>query len=68
MTTQERIEAGHVHRMDEVSSEMIFMADVIMESHLGRKLNPRERVGFKNGDPLDNRDSNLVLVSTIATM
>jgi hypothetical protein len=41
----------------------VFMEDAIMELHLGRKLSTNERVRHKNGDPLDNRDANLELVT-----
>lgn len=40
----------------------------IMEQHLGRKLDPTEHVHHKNGDPLDNRLDNLVVLSARAHM
>jgi hypothetical protein len=42
---------------------IIYMQELIMESHLGRKLSPNEKVGFKNGDSLDCRGSNLFLIT-----
>jgi len=58
---QRRILQGHVYRID--GDHAIFMADTIMESRLGRKLTSSERVRHKNGDPLDNRNENLELVT-----
>ena len=58
---QRRIMEGHVYRID--GNAAVFMEDAIMELHLGRKLSTNERVRHKNGDPLDNRDANLELVT-----
>jgi hypothetical protein len=57
---QRRILEGHVYRID--GDTAVFMEDAIMESRLGRKLSANERVRHKNGDFLDNRDTNLELV------
>ncbi len=58
---QRRILEGHAYRID--GDVAVFMEDAIMESHLGRKLSVNERVRHKNGDPLDNRDTNLELIA-----
>ena len=58
---QRRILEGHVYRID--GDVAVFMEDAIMESHLGRKLEVNERVRHKNGDPLDNQDANLELIT-----
>ena len=58
---QRRILEGHVYRID--GNIAVFMEDMIMESRLGRKLDANERVRHKNGDLLDNRDTNLELVT-----
>jgi hypothetical protein len=63
MTTEERINAGHIYAVDELTGKTIFMADVIAEAKLGRKLTQWEEVRHKNGDPLDNRRENLEIIN-----
>lgn len=41
----------------------IYMEDEIMERHIGRKLRENELVIHKNGNTLDNRFENLLLVT-----
>jgi len=53
---------GHVFRIDGRTGDVIYMEDMIMEHKLGRRLTDRERVLHLNGNPLDNRDSNLTVV------
>lgn len=53
---------GHVWRFDDETGRVVYMEDQIMEMEIGRKLTRREEVIHKNGDPLDNRKSNLEIV------
>lgn len=59
---KDRMREGHAHRIDE-SGKIIFMEDAVMEMKLGRKLTENEEVVHHNGDTLDNRDSNLKLIT-----
>jgi len=52
----------HACRTDEATGEIIYMEDQIMEMELRRKLAEGEMVRHKNGNPLDNRRSNLEVV------
>jgi hypothetical protein len=52
----------HATRIDPATGRTIYMEDEIVESILGRKLEPGESVRFRNGDSLDCRRENLVLV------
>lgn len=52
-----------VHACADIDGETVYMEDMIMEMRLGRKLTDREMVIHKNGNTLDNRDSNLEIAS-----
>lgn len=56
-----RTQGTHAVRLDE-RGKVIYMEDEIMENRLGRKLESYEVVRHKNGNALDNRDSNLEVV------
>ena len=57
----DRDRPGHLWRVED--GKIIYIEDAIMEMELGRKLTYREEVVHKNGDPLDNRKSNLEVVT-----
>jgi hypothetical protein len=51
---------GHVWSVED--GEIVFLEDVVVEHHLGRKLKESETVIHRNGDPKDNRFENLEVV------
>jgi len=56
---------GHAYRIDAKTGKIIYMEDQIMEMGLGRELKSTEQVRHRNGDPLDNRRSNLEIVTVL---
>jgi hypothetical protein len=53
----------HAYRVED--GKIIYMEDQIMEMELGRKLRIDEEVRHKNGNTLDNRRSNLEVVTVV---
>jgi hypothetical protein len=52
---------GHVWAVDD--GKVIYLEDVVVEHHLGRKLTTKEGVLHKDGDVLNNKLENLEVVN-----